>query len=654
MILPVVSAQLLNAIPDPVLVIDRTQNAAIIGNSQFIKLTAFTQSEILGMPISKLVEGIDPLELFEEHLVSLARHSRTSVRMSMSITLVDNAGQYWLLSFKQPEIIQEQLMHTEVIQLLVKVMALLEEEDFSTAMQEAALLTTRICGAGFAGIYFADSADPCLKRLAAYPEETHLPLELPPTDLARLDGPAVWIPGRRLQTELYKMARVNGLAYLASVPIGSSSNIEKNPGGLVGLLVVSDLEQQPSNNLLEILNLIGAQLSAYYNQRIKNEELTENLRDQADTLILRNWQMDHQREGVLVVSPDLTVVEINPAAEWMLEYTPAEVQGQPVINILIGTKSLLPALQEACAGIPTHNLSEIALHRRSGQSFPAQVRIIPVQSLSTEQADSQKQVIGILVFISDVSERQQIQERTQQLEHRALLGEVIAVFAHEVRNPINNIATGLQLMETWLAPGLEGRGEQKGDSRQIQLVQRMLGDCQRLNHLMESVLQFSRPIEPRLEPLDMLSFLQRFLDRWRPRLARVNITPYLNPEQAVPKVMGDPRALEQVFTNLISNAVHAMSSSGGTLAMRLSLNQTITNYPQVEITVSDTGPGIPEEFRVRLFEPFVTSSPSGTGLGLAITKRIITAHRGSIWVESFPGGTVFHILLPAAPPESGE
>ena len=129
---------------------------------------------------------------------------------------------------------------------------------------------------------------------------------------------------------------------------------------------------------------------------------------------------------------------MNPAAEWMLGYADWEVKGQPVENILIGPERLLPALETACQGIPTHNMGSVSLHRRNGQSFPAHIQIIPVQR--------EGETLAILIFFSDVSEHEEIRNRTQQLEQRAVLGEVTAVFAHEVRNPINNISTGLQLL----------------------------------------------------------------------------------------------------------------------------------------------------------------------------------------------------------------
>jgi two-component system, NtrC family, sensor histidine kinase AtoS len=128
---------------------------------------------------------------------------------------------------------------------------------------------------------------------------------------------------------------------------------------------------------------------------------------------------------------------------------------------------------------------------------------------------------------------------------------------------------------------------------------------------------------------------------------KVNVTHYFQIEESTPLVTADPRSLEQVFTNLISNAVEAMSAQGGTLAVRVAPYYALQGRPQVEVTISDNGPGIPDEIRDRIFEPFITTKSQGTGLGLAITKRIVTAHRGSITLNTFPGGTVFHVFLPA-------
>jgi signal transduction histidine kinase len=238
----------------------------------------------------------------------------------------------------------------------------------------------------------------------------------------------------------------------------------------------------------------------------------------------------------------------------------------------------------------------------------------------------------------DISEHEQAKIRTQQLEQRALLGEVTAVFAHEVRNPINNISTGLQLMAL---------STPQDDPEKRELITRLQQDCNRLTDLMESILTFSRTGNYKFVPLDVHKIVERLLKRWRPRMTRLQIQHHIQVAPDTPSIMGDQRALEQVFTNLISNAVRAMGDNGGMLAVRIGPHLAPGNKLLTQIDISDTGPGIPEEIRERIFDPFFTTDPNGTGLGLSITKQIVTAHKGSIYPTSFPGGTVFHVQIPA-------
>ncbi|MBP9676615.1 MAG: GHKL domain-containing protein, partial [Anaerolineaceae bacterium] len=137
------------------------------------------------------------------------------------------------------------------------------------------------------------------------------------------------------------------------------------------------------------------------------------------------------------------------------------------------------------------------------------------------------------------------------------------------------------------------------------------------------------------------------IDRWQPRLARASVKAILHVDERVGKMVGDTRSLENVFTNLISNALEAMTESGDTLSIKVSSIQEFNGAPKVEISISDNGPGIPNDIKNRIFEPFVTTRKLGTGLGLSITKQIVNAHKGSIKVDSFPGGTVFTVQLPA-------
>ena len=293
-------------------------------------------------------------------------------------------------------------------------------------------------------------------------------------------------------------------------------------------------------------------------------------------------------------------------------------------------------LEAARNELISQRLGIVHIHRRNGDALPVELKIIPIVE--------RDQVLAILIYLRDVSENEEIRIRAQQLEHRAVLGEFTAVFAHEVRNPINNISMGLQLLARDFVD----------DPKNKDLVDKMLMDCDRLTHQMEAVLAFSKPFDARFEKIDICMLVQRVVDRWKPRMMRFGITDYVQKQENLPNIPADPRLLEQVFTNLIGNAVEAMSSQEqGTIAVQINENKTISNHPQIEIKIIDSGPGIPEEVRGHIFEPFVTTKKTGTGLGLAISKRILTAHRGNIEVESYPGGgTVFVVYLPIKQGES--
>jgi signal transduction histidine kinase len=246
-----------------------------------------------------------------------------------------------------------------------------------------------------------------------------------------------------------------------------------------------------------------------------------------------------------------------------------------------------------------------------------------------------EQLLSIIILIRDMSEAQQSQSARKQLEQRAILGEVTAIFAHEVRNPINAIMLSLQVMEENI----------EADDENHKWIDNMREECNKLLYLMESVLSFAKPLEYRMTDVNLDEMLNRLIDRWRTRLLKLKITPYYESEIENTVVEGDPRALEQVFTNLISNSVNAMDDTGGSLGLKITHPESPEDQAFLQISLTDSGHGIPDEIKSHMFKPFVTGSEHGTGLGLAITQRIINAHKGKIEVDSFAGGTIFKIFL---------
>jgi len=621
---------LLNAFNEAAIVLDLRTLYIYQSNPAFIQLTAFSQIELAGLSVVDILPDFSQ-EFFisgEPLTASLTRRKRNPIPVIVQGTILNAERTWGLLTFipeaKHAE--SQGAWQSDLFSGLVDLATIREEPDLEKSLLKGFGITKLITRAKKICIYKADSQQPRLIRISFDKQSEIFPEILPSSDLVQLSSASMWIPGRKVVAEVQRAALVANLSYVATIPLG-----QKN--ALFGLLVVGDQDGQPPERLENILYVLSAHLTAALQHFILIDNLRKEVQNQKLTADIRGTVFEHSQEGILFISPELHILEINPAAEWMLQYAAWEVKNQPVANVIIGPDRMMTVLESCLQGIPTHNMGNVSVHRRNGQSFPAHIQVIPVMK--------EKELIGIVMFIRDISEHEQIRLRSQQLEQRALLGEFTAIFAHEVRNPINNISTGLQLISARLPE----------EDVNLDVLNRMLGDCTRLDHLMESILAFSKPQELRLEKIEIDKFLQRILDRWRPRLARVNVQPFFSAAQDLPSINGDPRALEQVFTNLISNAIDAMSQNGGTLAVHVNPDHSLPNRPQVEVSVSDNGPGIPDEIKERMFEPFVTTKSHGTGLGLAITKRIITAHQGNITVKSFPGGTIFHVYLPAS---SGE
>ncbi len=551
--------------------------------------------------------------------------------MLASMISLDTNNQFLLIRLKNiPEKKSENKVNADELALeVLRLASSFDDKSLQLVLDKVVAIGLEMLQLDNVAIYQAEASFPQLTLISEAGGVFQFPDSVSSTDLIRLALPTEWVPGRRVITDIHRFCRMNNLGYVVSAPLGQE-------GAYLGLIVAGAKDKIPEKDAVSILENLARVISGIFRYHILTENLANENQEQEKLLSLRESLLNNSKEGILILNQELRVSALNTAAEEMLGYASREIAGQLIENVLIGPTGLLPALAAAKEGIPTHDIGNELLHRRNGQAFPVSLQVIPVMQ--------NEQVLGILVFITDISEHEQIQLRTQQLEQRAFLGELMQIFAHEVRNPINNISMGLQLL-----------GEQhKSDPTSQTVINNAQTDCTRLIHLMESILAFSRQVEQKYESVDVALLIQRLLDRWRPRLTNVNVEAFYQAEPDLPQVFGDRRAIEQVFINLFTNSVEAMSDSGGTLAIKIGKNTDITSQPQLEISISDTGPGIPDEMRDRLFEPFATTKTKGTGLGLAITKQIVNSHKGSINVSTFPGGTVFHVYLPAIPIHSGE
>jgi two-component system cell cycle sensor histidine kinase/response regulator CckA len=229
----------------------------------------------------------------------------------------------------------------------------------------------------------------------------------------------------------------------------------------------------------------------------------------------------------------------------------------------------------------------------------------------------------------DLTERVLMEEQLR--EHAALvrLGEMAAVIAHEVRNPLAAVRGAVQVMGGRFDPG----------SKERAVVTEIIARIDALNDLVKSMLLFARPPEPRPASVNIVDLIKTTAAFVKEDPAFPNLR--IDVIGSVPPLVADGELLRIVLSNLLINSAQAMAGDG---AIRVVIQPAGTSCL---ITISDEGPGIPSSVRDKIFTPFFTTKARGTGLGLPIAKRFLEAHLGSLAVECPPGGgTTIRISLP--------
>ncbi len=244
-------------------------------------------------------------------------------------------------------------------------------------------------------------------------------------------------------------------------------------------------------------------------------------------------------------------------------------------------------------------------------------------------------------------ENSQLFERVRERDRLAVLGEMAAGLAHEIRNPLGAIKGAAQYLQPEAA-----------DEGSAEMLRVIVEETDRLNQVVDQFLDYTRPSKANFAPIDVNKVTDHCLRLIAPDLEARRITSEIQLAPELPLVDGSEQQLAQVLLNLLKNAMEAMAG-GGKLGVRTSLRPVSPflrlaaprRPATLQLEVSDTGPGIPADMLARIFVPFFTTKEKGTGLGLAISQRIVEAHGGTIRIRSKPGeGTTFSVLLPCPAP----
>ncbi len=228
----------------------------------------------------------------------------------------------------------------------------------------------------------------------------------------------------------------------------------------------------------------------------------------------------------------------------------------------------------------------------------------------------------------------QMQSHLIRSEKLVAIGRLAASVAHEINNPLEGIKNYLVLLERRLPPNGNGR----------RLLDQVRVGFERIQNTVRQLLSFSREEEVARHPCDLNEAVENALAMTRRTLASHNVRLHLETAPSLPQMIASPPQVEQVLVNLLLNAAEAMGPQGGG---DLYLRTWADDEGMVWVSLRDTGPGLPEEVRERIFEPFVSTRQGKAGLGLWVSYGVVSEHGGRIGVESVPGqGTTFTIGLP--------
>jgi len=251
-----------------------------------------------------------------------------------------------------------------------------------------------------------------------------------------------------------------------------------------------------------------------------------------------------------------------------------------------------------------------------------------------EDLEGARDEIGRLAaaFRQMVESLRRSQEKLVKHERLVATGKLAATVAHEIRNPLTSLRMTVQMLS-----------QKPCDEATAKAYTVVLGEIDRLALTVEELLTFARPRAPQREPVDLNQIVRNtvaFLER---QFEHARVEPVLACDESLPQMSLDPNKIRQLLYNLLLNGLQAIVRNGRVTVR----TQWDAQRRAARLEVADTGPGISDELRSRVFDAFVSSKPGGGGLGLAIAKQIVEEHDGTIGFQSSKDGAVFYADLPA-------
>jgi PAS domain S-box-containing protein len=337
--------------------------------------------------------------------------------------------------------------------------------------------------------------------------------------------------------------------------------------------------------------------------------------------------------GILTVNRSGIITAVNPTAEAVLKRSATDLLGNSYESVFAAGEIIREALDEALKTHTHMNQKDLPYAGLDGR--PQTIRVSTVELRGDDGRPS-----GVLLQAQDVTDWLGLEQRVRVAEKLAALHTLSAGVAHELRNPLSAMDLNLHLLQE----ELEDQGPLT--SRTAHYVQVLDAECRRLSAILDNFMKFARPASLDAHEMDVHGVIEHIVALMQLEAQEHKIHLEYTIDNDLPPVLGDETQISQALVNVVVNAFHAMTEGGHCHIAATTC--TTDGKHWVEVSVRDTGVGIPKDALPRLFEPFYTTKASGSGLGLAIAYRIMEDHGGLISVSSVRGsGTAVTLRFPA-------
>ncbi len=448
--------------------------------------------------------------------------------------------------------------------------------------------------------------------------------------------------------KLRQIPHLRGIPILAMTAYGYRDQEEK-----ARALGFDDFITKPVR-LHDLRSLISAYLSGAMSPRVPDavspavQDYSVELIDRLQAMIseLQNEKAFTQSilwslgSGLMILDAHRRILSINPEGRRFFSLFADHLEGSNLDEIIGPDRAA--RLTEPRSEVPARK-QELALRAASGDELIVGFTTTPHRNASGE-------TVGVVVSFRDITDLVRVQKEMEKVNRMATIAEIASAVAHEIRNPLAGIKTMAQSIEENL----------RGDEENREFIVRIIRQVDRLNFILRGFFAYARPPKPRrvramLPQIvsEVKPLVQKALDE---RMIRISET-Y---DAGLPCIVVDVNQIQQVFLNLMLNAMDAMQA-GGTIGISgrqlepTERGQYQARFPNVAdqkeylvVEFRDTGSGMPEDVAAKIFEPFFTTKATGSGLGLSIVYRILLENNAAIAVSSLPGsGTTFTMLFEA-------